>query len=431
MVDPLPVQEQKQQINGENVETPRKIDEVSALSDFESLQVGAQIEVTRLTPNPIKGYCGHMVVPEGGMSDVMEELKSSYGGGRYNLRAKSVSANGRVNYVKGSVHVDVAGFPRDGSKEWMNGMWRSIQFPAPLPQAVPVETPVARSLTPGLEGMMNQFLHSAVTGALSGENGISLKELPGLINAIAGLQRPEAGPERDPYNDLDRTMGLLDRLEKRRSPEAVVAATSPEESSGMESILGMLASKFLSPQAQQAPQPQPQPQPHPGYPQQPYPPQPPPNFPPYPPHASGQQMYENAHANAQRAGTHPQPPPMGNWTTDPRSAQSTEGVQPQEPPPPPQRSPEPPPPQTTPPTAAADPQVEYELLTADDFMADLASRDETSRTVFLDEILTKLGLDQILSQQLQAKSPVGPPESPDAIPLPGGPGAAFDHPVHE
>lgn len=371
----------------QKVDAPWKNSVLANIEDFRELDQGSQIEVRRLSPNQIKGYCGHIIVPDGGISDVMEEIKATYGGGRYQLRGKKLADDGRLNYVSGSVQCDVAGYPRDSGKEWINGLWRPIAMPMPA-APIPVRQTASNSQSFGMEGLMSQFLSQALQGALSGDSGINLGQIAPLITAIAGLQQPSR--ERDSFSDLERTLSLVDKLEKRRSPEPAPAPVEAD-GDGMNGILQLLAAKFLGPQNPQNPPPTSN-----------YAPQMPQNAPP-----SSQQVWEQAQANAQVHGQVASPQnsqdlPNQQQPIQPNSTGRPPGVPVQ---------PVTPPPVPSPSGISPDDSQEYEPLTTDDIMADLASRDEASRLAFLDDLCTKLGLNDALTSQMFPSTP-----SDEAIP---------------
>lgn len=375
--------------SAEYVEPGRTIPNLTTLDDLRNLSAGSQIEITRLTPTAIKGYCGHLIVPEGGMAEVMEEIQSGFGGGKYQLRGKCLAPGGKLTYVIGAVQVDVAGYPRFEGKEYLNGVWRTIAAPAVSAQLMPVQNPGGRGGAAGLESMLGGFVQTALQGALSSEGGISMGDLPQLITAIAGLSN--GGQQRDSFDGVERAFALMAKMQDAR-PEPAPAPAS-DDMGGLSSLLPMLMQKFAAPQ-------------------QPAPPPMPPTPPGYPPYAqvSSEQMWSQMQRHP-TPGPHPHPqyaapPQQANWTTPPQPPQANgaPGYPPQAPRPtqpapgtfsghptqPPQQVPGTPP----------DPGQEYDPLSVEDIMQDLAARDEKGRAEFIGALCEKLGLDDAIIKQM-------------------------------
>ena len=365
----------------------RENDTILDVDSFRALQTGSHIEVHRTHPSKIAGYLGYIVIPQGGIGDVYEEVQQTYGGGKYQLRAKKLSQGGGLRYAPGAVQIAIGGYPVQGGLHYVNDQWRPIPQP-PAAIAPPVGAAFrpngGESNTDQLFGMMRDFVGQSMQASLRGEpGGVKLNELPQLLTALAALQGPQR--ERDGFGDLERAFGLIEKLERRREavPAQPVAPASSEGSGGMDQILQMLAMKFLGQQNQ--------PQQHVSAPPQP-PPQPP-NYPPYPPNMSGQQMWD--HVNQQAPAQGP------GWTNPPQHAQAGSG--------PPAT-----PPQSGGPNQATEAEpVEYEPLTVDEVIEDIATRDKTEQAKFLGELCEKLGLDEKI---VNAMFPNGPPNS---IPLDG------------
>lgn len=371
--------------------SPREKDNILDLEDFRSLQTGSHIEIHRTQPSKIAGYLGYLVVPTGGIGDIYEEVQQSYGGGKYQLRAKKLRDGGGLKYALGAVQIAIGGYPVQGGQHYINDQWRPIPVPvapmAPAPMGSHRQ-PERESASDGLAGIMKEFVSQALQANLRGEpTGVKLTELPSLLTAIGTLQGPQR--ERDGFGDLERAFGLIEKLERRREA-ASPAPAAPTEGMGMEQILQMLAMKFLGQQNQpQAPVSAP-----------PVPSAPVQNYPPYPADATGQQMWE-------QAGAQPPGQPPG-WTAPPVSSQAAGGPAVGTVPP----SAAAPAPQASPPTPAPDDAGEFEPLTVDEVMEDLAARDEQSREKFIGGLCERLGLDQAILANMF-------PDGPPSIPLDG------------
>ncbi len=379
-----------QQATRRDVELDGPLPEIQSIDDLHSLQAGAVIEVTRVAPQLAKGYLGHLVVPDDGMGDLKEELKGAWGGGTYQLRVKDTSRSGKLNYVQGSARIDIAGDPTLNGKEFVNGMWRPISL-------VPTSNPATPQLIPASQGGDNTTLQLLQTllPLLSG-NDLGGVDIPKLITAISGLSGGAGqAPARDPYSDIERTLGILSSL--RESPMGGASEPARESNpTGLDAMLPLLMQKFMGGQ-------QPQQQPPPQYPGGPFPPyqgamphqQPPPQYPQY-----GQPPQWPA-----------QPPTQPNWTGVPQPGQ-TQGVAPQPGSPPrpavPRSSHPPAAPESVTPGAAETLQDDEheEPFTADDLMADLAERPEAARLQFISDLAEKLGLPEALATQM---FPSGPP----------------------
>ena len=370
--------EPKASVNESNMSQTRQKDNILDLDDFRSLQSGSHIEIHRTQPGKIAGYLGYLTVPDGGIGDIYEEVQGSYGGGKYQLRAKKLSAGGGLKYAMGAVQIAVGGYPVQGGMHYINDQWRPI--PVPVAQSTPVFAPPQRangleSQGDGLVGMMREFVGQALQANLRGDpSGVKLTELPSLLTAIAGLQGPQR--ERDDFRDMERALGLIEKLDARRESSQPAQPAQATDGSGMENMVQMLLMKFLGTQGQPPPPTVSAPTQAPSMGQ---------NYPSYPPNMSGREMWE-------QTGGHPQPQPPG-WTTPPQPPQAAGGA-----------------PVDTPPAAAApspthEPAGEYEPLSVDEIMEDLATRDEKGREKFLGELCEKLGLDAAILQTMFPKGP--------------------------
>lgn len=366
---------------------------MASLEDFRALASGSQIQVERRTPTGIKGYCGNLVVPDGGMPDVLEEVKASWGGGSYQLRGKMMANNGQFQYCRGAIQVDIAGYPRDAGREYINGVWRPIAVPTPAAAPAMIQNPAGDGTS--VNAMMGQLLQTALQGAMSGDGGVSMGELPALITAISGLSK--GGKERDSFQDLDRTLGIVDKLRHSFGNEGGDGSSNDSPFGGSGSVMEMLMMKMMSDQNKPPPQ------------QPPYQPQ----YGAYP-NQNPQQMWGSMQQHGQ-SPHHPYPqnappPQQANWTNPPQPAQHMEAPARR-----PQPAAQPPPTQPPPQQPAPHPEAEYEPLTVDDIMQDLASRDETGRAQFMGELCEQLGLDQAVLATMfnQESEPVVGPPGPD------------------
>lgn len=345
-------------------EDSRKKSHYSTLDELQSLAAGSQIEVTRLAPTTIKGYCGNLVVPDGGMCDLMDEIKASWGGGKYQLRGKCLAANGRQIYAVGAVQIDVAGYPRADGKEWLNGVWRPIAMPSAGP--VMMAPQVGGGQPSGIEALLGPFLQQALASSLSGDGGVSFREMPALITAIAGLTGNT--PQRDSFTDLERSLAIMQKLQSSREPERERERAESKDDffGGLGQLIPLLIAKFS--------QPTPAPAPHPHF----------QYMPPPPPHGSipSREMWDQMQAHGYIPQASPTPSVPGNWTAPPVTVhnQST---------PPPQPQPDP-----------DDEAEEYEPLSVDDIIADMAQRDDAGRMAFLGELCAAMGIDQAIVKDL-------------------------------
>ena len=368
-----------------------KVGNLTSLEDLRALQAGSHIQVVRRSPTLIKGFCGNLVVPDGGTPDVLEEIKSSWGGGSYQLQGKVTSPNGKWAYLHGAIQVDIAGYPRDAGKEYIDGVWRPIARPAPVSVPTFVQSNPSGQSDGGLTGMMGTLLQTALQGAMSNDGPMNLEGLAGLITAVSTIANGQ--PQRDSFSDLDRSLGLITKLRDNFGNDGPDPEETPSGlgSLGGGSLLEMLAMKLLSGQ-------------NPGHPQPP----PPPNY-GYPQAISSEQQWQMMNGGHAPHGypppPHNYPPQQPNWTGAPHRAHVDET--------PPRRSPGPvpatpptPTPASPPPPAGSASEPEFEPLTVNDVLADLSERDEESRTQFVDELCQAMGLDKAL---LSGMFPNGPP----------------------
>jgi hypothetical protein len=386
----------------EDAEVLRKIPNLSTLDDLRDLEAGSQVEVTRLSPTQIDGYTGHLIVPDGGMSEVLEEIKSAWGGGKYQLRAKHLAPNGRLAYARGAVQVTVSGYPVCNGKEYINGVWRHITLPAPPPQMLPVQQGQSGGGAGGLQEMMAGLVQTALQGAMAGGNGVSVGDLPALITAISGMSGGVT--PRDSFSDLERSLALISRMQETLpgGEPAGPAAADPMDGGG---IMQMMLMKMMSDQnagPKQAP--------------------PPSQYTQYG-SVPSQQMWANMQQGPQPGpypNQQPGPPPQQNsWTQGGQGAHhmGAPGYPPQGAQQPPQPRPEPQP-DPSPRIVEAEGEErqsgDYDPLTVDDVMQDLAARDEPDRAQFLQGLCEAMGLDKAL---LGAMFPGGNPA--EAQPQPG------------
>jgi hypothetical protein len=353
--------------NDVHAEDSRKKSHYATLDELQSLAAGSQIEVTRLAPTTIKGYCGNLVVPDGGMSDLMDEIKASWGGGKFQLRGKCLAANGRQIYAVGAVQIDVAGYPRSEGKEWLNGVWRPIPMPSAGPMVIAPQ--VGGGQPSGIEALLGPFLQQALASSLSGDGGVSFREMPALITAIAGLTGNT--PQRDSFTDLERSLAIMQKLQSTREPERERERAEPNNDllGGLGQLLPLLIAKFSQPT------PAPAPAPHPQYQYMP---------PPLPYGAiPSPQMWEQMQAHGYAPPAPPATSMPGNWTAPHSTVHSQSakpGPQPQSP--------------------DDDDSEEYEPLSVDDIIADMAQRDEAGRMAFLGELCSAMGIDQAIVKDL-------------------------------
>jgi hypothetical protein len=358
--------------NDVHAEDSRKRSHYATLDELQSLAAGSQIEVTRLAPTTIKGYCGNLVVPDGGMSDLLDEIKQSWGGGKYQLRGKCLAPNGRQIYAVGAVQIDVAGYPRADGKEWLNGVWRPIAMPSAGPMVIAPQVGGGGQPS-GIEALLGPFLQQALASSLSGDGGVSFREMPALITAIAGLTGN--APQRDSFTDLERSLAIMQKLQSSREPERERAEPKDDLLGGLGQLLPLLIAKFS--------QPTPAPAPHPQY----------QYMPPPPPYGaiSSAQLWEQMQAHGY-APPAPQPPAMpGNWTA-PSNVEHTQGQPSGYRPPKPRDG--------LPISSDDDESEEYEPLSVDDIIADMAQRDDAGRMAFLGELCSAMGIDQAIVKDL-------------------------------
>ncbi len=335
------------------------------------LQVGTQIEVHRIAPQPARGHLGFLMIPADGIDGILTEIKNEWGGGHYQLRAKALNPkSGKTTYIKGSSKVDIAGPSKYQGREYVNGTWRFIEETPTRPPSMPLmQLPTA-----GGGSERNQIVEALQTiMPLLGDRGSGgFDRLPELIGAMSNVIKPPK--ERDEFSNMERMLGMLNAL--KESPLGGGQEKAAEPPMTMESMLPMMMMKMMMGQ-NQAPPPVP---PNPYYPQPPM-------------------------------GAVPQhrTPPQQNWTqapgygaqysvppiVDPRAQSSV--------PPPPVAPPvQPSAPPTTTSTESTPPieSEEYEPITVDQLMLELSEKPDAERLEFLSKFCERLGIDEKLMMSM-------------------------------
>jgi hypothetical protein len=378
---------------------------IEAIEDLHALQPGAHIEVTRIAPQDkqCKGYLGHIVVPDDGMGDIKEEIKNTWGGGTYQLRAKDTGrAGGKLTYVQGAARIDIAGLPRQDGKEWANGQWRPIvSAAAPVPMQVVQNPGTGNEATNTTLQVLQTLLPMMQGGDLGGV------DLPGLITAISGVSSQRQS-ERDSFRDMERAFSLLNNL--RESNLGGGGEQAPAASS-WEQMMPMMMMKMMSgdqPRPNQVPpgaypglppgMPMPGAQPTGAY----------PHAPPYPQHPQAHQ-YPHGYPPPQSA------PPPAHWTPPPQPGQPMDPAAHS-----PAEARAAPSPEAAGPSRPAAPdlnddQADDEPYSPDHVMAELEEMSPDDRAKFLVELGERLGLPDAMMAMVPGAggngSPAGPPVS--------------------
>lgn len=222
--------------------------ETKSLESLDELQAGTMIDVHRQTPLILQGYVGTILVPESGVSELEAAIQQTWGGGEYLIRAKKKAPNGRIVFIQGSASVRISGNPRDGSKEYVNGMWRDME----QPKSAQLPTPEHRAYSQQSQDPAKSTL-DMVTALLPHMRQSDNVDLAGLITAIASLQGhgPAAAPQKDPFSEAERALSLARALSDNSNHGA---HSYSDEPMSMEQMMPMLMMKFMMGNQPQQPQ---------------------------------------------------------------------------------------------------------------------------------------------------------------------------------
>lgn len=359
------------------------------IAQLSELSGGNQIQVLRTQPTCAKGFCGHVIVPEDGLGDLMEQIQHQFGGGTYSLQAKIMSPNGKLVFGRGAVQVSVAGEPLFQGRRWVNGILEPANSPV---QAQPVMMQGAPAAASESNQQMLSLLGTVLQTALAGDGRGQNIDLAGLVKSVGeSLGSSGAAPQGNALGQVESIIGLISKL--RRLDDERGGESDPEPQSDSSELFGgggwekMLMMKLMgdSSQAAQAP----------GYPPWPgYPPQYSGPRTGYPPHPHYPPPYPGPPGPAQSAAPpgvppqYPQPPPRGQYGQPPPPSDlqaSRFAVDPQG------NAAEQPKPDAG--DAQGDDEDDVYEVTPDDVIAELASRDDAGKQEFLSECLDKLGMD--------------------------------------
>lgn len=206
----------------------------SAIDDLRMLAPGEKIMVTRNSPSYAEGFLDHITVPDDGLNDLLGEIRSNWGGGTFALQAKVRAANGKLLFGSRAITVRIAGEPVLNGRKYTNGVLEPVQAaPQPIPQVV-LQNPAQN----GLEGLQAQLLglvQHALSGARAGDGSGGSVDVVGLLKAFQGFSG--APQQRDAFGDLERSLGLIGKLQ-RTFQGGNAQPAQVESESGLGGMLG-------------------------------------------------------------------------------------------------------------------------------------------------------------------------------------------------
>jgi len=209
----------------------------SAIEALRALEPGNAVVVQRITPSYAAGYLGRMEIGTGGdETEVIDRIKSEYGGGRYRLvpqRRKGAAyrfAGGKT------IIIDIAGRPMfDGQTYDAHGRLKGEDKPAP-PQPNPVQ--VIAQPSP----QNNDALLTLLQTLLANRDDGKALDTVGLVRSIMEVKTDSVG---DPLGQVDRVLQLAERLSDRKRNDDDDDDV-PRRGSSFEDMLPMMMMKFLS-----------------------------------------------------------------------------------------------------------------------------------------------------------------------------------------
>ena len=343
-----------------------------SLGDLES---GQSLTISRSQPAHARGWLeDYPIVPGTDSLDGLRDyLRGTYGGGTFTLQWKRRLGSGAVRFRRGAVQLTIAGEPLYQGRRYLPGgrledpamvARANPQQPAPpiVVQAQPVPATADGRLQEALLGILER---TAYAGGRAGQDVV------GLVRALQGTLQQPAAAQGDPLGQIERVVTLLGKI--RRSMDGDVAREAPSRSTGgIEEILlaKLIGGDSPQPTIQQGP---------PGHLWDP----------------EARRWVPRIHVQQPRHGCLDNPAPASAPAPTPAPA---------------------------PAPAPHEESEEYEPLTVDELLDDLAARTEEDRSEFVTQILERLGVDRALAQHLDlggSAAAAGPTNGRSAIDLGG------------
>lgn len=188
------------------------------ISELEALQPGEVLSITRSAPSYAKGWLESIHVPPGGVAEVPEYIRGTWGGGHYVLQWKKRGENsGKLVYAKGSATLTIAGEPLHQGRRYLGTQLEPPQQSTVTTQPVIVQQPAApRGVGGDLQDLLTTLLRRAVEGKSDGGSVVE------LIKAIRELERdrspaPASSSSSSPLAELDgidRMVSMITKLRK-------------------------------------------------------------------------------------------------------------------------------------------------------------------------------------------------------------------------
>lgn len=378
-------------VHGKFVEIPGKVmekeevREFHELDDLRKLSPGEHIMLSRSSPSYAAGFLDHLIVTNDGVGDILSEIRESWGGGIFTLRPKIRAANGRLLFAAGrSISVQIAGEPLFNGRKYNNGVLEPQSISA---QPVVVQTGSSQK-SDELQSQLLGIIQSTFANQSAKGGNVDIVGLVGALQEV--LRGGQNERPQDSFGDIDRSLGLISKLQQMfggnvKVPEESSEDTSDAFSFGNMSLEKLLMFKLLGsdmggmmgggpPMWQQRPSPY-------GYPGQPRP-----NPPQHPGMPTGMPMgYPQNYPQWEP----PHPPPRSEHDQRQESMQASESSESDE---------------------------SYDPITVDEIFDDLADRTSDEREKFLGEFFEKIGANpELLRAVMQNIQPhMGANEAPTA-----------------
>jgi hypothetical protein len=224
--------------------------DVVELADVLSqLSAGDELEINRATPISERGYLTSLPVEDAG--DLKETLKSAYGPGKYLIKGRRRTRDGKFNWIKGSATIYVAGTP------WSQ-LPRDVR-PGPMSASTAMVVPHPPQFGGDIQGKLLDVLVSKLQTPAE-----QLKDVVASIqDVITGGHNAVQTAQTDPLAGIVQAAKTYKELKaifgrEERTPNPADDDDDDEEEdlgtdAGLMSVLGKMFLKNMGPQQQQAP----------------------------------------------------------------------------------------------------------------------------------------------------------------------------------
>lgn len=188
-----------------------------------------ELTVERLSPLTDRGWLGAFVWDQG--LDIHSQIRESYGGGTYLIKARRRAKSGALNWIKGSFRVEIAGAPRQPTpprENWNGSSNYMPSTPAPTNAGIAAE------------------LQTRLLDILSDKMGESKSDVVPLVGQILEIVNGRGVGHQpiDPIQSILATAEAGKRLADIYAPPAAQVVEKEPESM-MERMMMMMMMKMM------------------------------------------------------------------------------------------------------------------------------------------------------------------------------------------